>query len=371
MGATRFYLRQKSFICRLSFLKSPMNFIDSRLFRGTVLLLFVVLFFFGLVRGAPFLQPLAIGLIVAFLLLPIAQWLEKIGANRVLASLLASLVGALFVAVLGGLIVFQAGQVSDDWEQLKKKGAQRMEEVKSWVSDKTGIEKQQMDKMGEKRDFKKILQSASSVATVVLVSLADLLLVLVYTILFLLYRGRFKGFVLRWADNDQKDEAVQTLRESGAAARDFLKAKFILILILMVVYSIGLTLIGVKFAIFYGVLAALLTIIPYIGNFIGASFPLVMTLIYQDLTATLLVMGLFSAVQLLESYVLEPLLVKKNVDLNPFFSISAAILAGTVWGVAGMIIAIPYLAILYIFTRHLKGMKPFAYLLGGGESEEK
>lgn len=340
-----------------------MHFTNTRFFKITVTLFFIILFIFGLIKAAAFLQPLAMAFLLSFLLIPISRWLEQRGMSRGFASFLSTMVAVAFLATIVGLITFQANQMSENWDQLKDRGEKRLENIEEYVINQTGITQQQIDDFLKNTGSDQIKDLAKSISLKTINSVTDILLMFIYTLLILFYRKKFRVFITKLTQKSETEEAKQAMHESAEAARNYLRAKFMLIGILAIIYSIGLSLLGIKYGIFYGVLAALLTIIPYIGNMIGAFFPLMMAIIYNDTTTALLVVALFTITQFIESYILEPLLVKKEVDLNPFFSIAAAILGGIIWDVPGMIIAIPYLAIFYIITCHIKPLEPITYLL--------
>jgi predicted PurR-regulated permease PerM len=194
-------------------------------------------------------------------------------------------------------------------------------------------------------------------------STIDILLILVYLFTILFYRTHFKKFFIKLYPEKSREEVVGILEKSVTTALQYLKGKMILVGLLAVIYSVGLTLIGVKFSIFYGILASLLSLIPYIGNLIGGGLPFLTALLYGNTTSALLVIALFTVVQFIESYVLQPLVVGKQVDLNPMMTILIVILAGVLWGIPGMIIAIPYLGIVMVLFSHIPGMEPWAFLL--------
>ena len=343
-----------------------MNIMRTRLFKLTLILLFIVLFFFGLVKAATVLKPLAVSVILTLLLIPVVRKLEKHMSHG-----LASFAGIfiIFLALSGilGLISFQAAELSEDWDTLKERAGERVDKVQDFVMARTGLTQQQLDNLVKDSGVPKLRSTAQKLVTNTLNSFIDLLLILIYTFLLIHYRSHFKTFILKLVDKE--DRAENTLEEAAIAVQGYLKAKFTLIVLLAVVYSVGLTLMGVKFGIFYGILAALLSIIPYVGNIVGITFPLIMAIIYNDTTTVMLVIGLFSLAQLLENYILQPLLVKKEVDLHPFFSISFAVIGGAVWGVTGMIIAIPSLAILYIIFKNIQDLDPYAYLLSEDDDD--
>lgn len=343
-----------------------MNFTKTRLFKFTVILLFIILSVYALSKAAGVLKPIAVSLILALLLLPVARFFEKY-VSRGLSSGISTALIFLAIAAVTGLISYQGVRMSENWEKLKTKADRRIDKVEQVFIDKTGITKKEVKKLVKDSGIPKIKGLAESLLSKSINSVLDILLMLIYTFLLLNYRNHFKTFLLKILKKSDEKTAENTLEDAAVAVQGYLKAKFIMIAILAVIYAIGLSLMGVKFGIFYGILAALLSLIPFIGNVIGAGFPILSAVIYNDTTTVMLVIVLFVVVQFVESYVIQPLLIKKEVDLHPFFSIACAVIGGTIWGVTGMIIAIPFLAIFYIIFSNVEKLSPYAYLLSEDE----
>ena len=141
--------------------------------------------------------------------------------------------------------------------------------------------------------------------------------------------------------------------------------------VLAVLYSIGLGVSGVSNFILISLIAALLNILPYIGNIIG----LVLALAFGYLTSgeTGMLIGIlitFAVAQFFESYFLEPYLVGDKVDLHPFMVILVVVLGGSIWGIMGMLLAIPILAIITIIMLHIPPLHPFGFLFSKEDSKK-
>lgn len=202
-----------------------------------------------------------------------------------------------------------------------------------------------------------------SLAMVTFKTVVGIIIILVYVFLMLLYRHIFINFIQKISPDKQEAETVS--REVAKVSKDYLAGRLIVIGIVAVINSVALTLIGIKHGIFFGVLAALLDLIPYIGIIIGAGLPLIMSLInHEKLWPFFAVLGLFVFVQLLENYFLTPKIVGSKVRLNPLFTLMAVLVGGYLWGVAGMILFIPFLGMLKVVFDHIKPLHPYGYLIG-------
>lgn len=207
-------------------------------------------------------------------------------------------------------------------------------------------------------------QRAASFFSLVMSFFADYLLTFIYIFFLLTYRHRFKVFLLKLFPKDKKDDVKKVIEKSATVTQHYLVGKIILIGFLAVIYSIGLGISGVNNFILISVLAAFLSLIPYIGNIIGFGMALAFGYLTSGETGVLIgIMITFAIAQFIESYVLEPYIVGDQVDLHPFFVIIAVIIGGAVWGVAGMVLSIPVLAIINIIFLNIGPLNPFGYLL--------
>ena len=140
---------------------------------------------------------------------------------------------------------------------------------------------------------------------------------------------------------------------------------FIVVIILAILNSSAFILIGLKYAMVFGVIAAMWNFIPYFGTIIGFSFPFIFAALTGDSpNMALKVLIIFLCVQFLENYILTPNIVGNYVKLNPFIIILGLIAGGLVWGLPGMFVVIPTLAVIRVICEHNRSMQPYVYLLG-------
>jgi len=333
------------------------------------ILLFLFLFFGGLYFAGNFLKPLSVAILICFVLLPVARWIEKKGASRLVSSGICTLIFLIFLGGIALLIGQQGQKFGEEYSTLKEKATEAFDDSTEKISSSLGLSQDELIQRIRQNARSGIKAVAQETISGVTSSTTDVLLILVYLFAFLFYRRHFKEFVLRVFKKEQDSRITEILEESLNAAIFYLRGKFILIGILAVIYSVGLWLIGIKFAIFYGVFAALLTLIPFIGNIIGGSLPVITALLYGDITSAYLVVALFVVVQFIESYILTPLIVGKEVDVHPIMCILVVVLGSAVWGIVGMMVSIPYLGMLRFLLGNFEQTKPYAFLLAE-ENEE-
>ena len=139
----------------------------------------------------------------------------------------------------------------------------------------------------------------------------------------------------------------------------------LVVLILTVLNSAGFLIIGLEYALLLGVVSALFNFIPYFGTLIGGAVPLLFSVLSNGFTGqALAILLFFLGVQFLENNILTPKITGGQVQLNPLFTILAIIAGGMIWGLPGLLVAVPFLGMFRVVCKHVPGMEPYAYLLG-------
>jgi predicted PurR-regulated permease PerM len=138
-------------------------------------------------------------------------------------------------------------------------------------------------------------------------------------------------------------------------------------------YSVGLLIVGIKNAVLLAGIAALLTVIPYVGTVLGGLFPVMMALLTADTQTALWAGVVMIVIQAIDNYFIEPNVVGGEVNLSALWSILSILAGGMIWGVAGMIVFLPLFGIIKIICDHVQPLKPIGYLLGepGGKKPSK
>jgi predicted PurR-regulated permease PerM len=340
------------------------------LFLGTAVLIVVIL-----VYAKPFLLPLTFAGLLSMLLLPVVKWLQRKKVPHAVAILLGIL---LLVAFFAAVILFTSWQISDIGKNsaaLEQQLTEKYNAVREYITEKLGISPEKQKQLVEKQ------QSAASGKTGSLVTgiltgisgfLTNALLTIVYIFLFLFFRQKLKGFIVRMAPQGKADEAMKTMNEAQKVSQQYLTGLFFMIVCLWIMYGIGFTIAGAKNALFFAIICGLLEIVPFVGNLIGTALTLVMSLVQGgDSNILIGIIITYAVVQFVQSYILEPLIVGAEVQINPLFTIIGLVAGEVLWGIPGMILAIPLLGIAKIICEHVPPLKPYAYLIGNDKKEDK
>jgi putative heme transporter len=317
---------------------------------------------------ADVVMPLLFSIIFAMLLYPAAIWLEKLGLGRI-GSILVTLLG--FAVVLAGLFFalgYQISSFTDMMPQLTEKLNASIDVLQKWASDQFHISQRRQIAELEKYG-KNAAQNSGSVVTTVLSTTTNLLgnmsLVPLYIFFLLYYRDMFTEFFYKVFKGTKKTKINSVLHQIYEVVHSYLSGIFIVTLIVGTLNSLGLMALGIQSAIFFGFLAALLLIIPYIGLLIGGLLPLIVALVTKDSPMYAVgVAGVFFVVQFLEGNVITPYVVGSKVSINSLAAIVGLLLGSALWGIGGMVLALPLLAILKVVFDAVPALQPYGYLLG-------
>lgn len=331
-------------------------------------LLFLFLVIAGLIYAKPFLVPLVFAALLAMLFLPISHWMESKGVRRAIAAIICILMLAAVVAGIVWLFAWQMSSLAEDADKIEQNLTKKLKEFGDFIGKSFNISKQRQQEILEKQQAStggKLGSGISRILAGIGGFLTHFLLVLVYIFLFLYYRLHLKKFALLLIKKDDQETANEIMHSSGKVIQKYLTGLTLMIVGLWIMYAIGFSIVGVKNAIFFAILCGLLEIVPFVGNLTG-TFITIITAIAQGASTNMIVGILitYAIVQFIQTYLLEPLVVGAEVNINPLITIAGLVLGELIWGIPGMIVAIPLLGITKIVFDHVETLRPFGYLLG-------
>ena len=346
-----------------------------KLQRSVYVLLFFILAFAGLYFGREFLIPVALSAIFSMLFIRLCNWFESKKIGRGFAALYCILIFGSSIALIIFLLSWQLSGLMENMGAMKERLNSIINNMKEWVDDSVGVSKNTQDKIIKQQSESGSAGAggmAASFAGTVLSILVNTVLVVVYMYLFLFYRSHIKKFILKLVPKTEKNEADDVVHKAGKVAQKYLSGLGAMIAVLWVMYGIGFSLAGVESAVFFAVLCGLLEIIPFVGNLTGTSITLLAVLAQGGNSKMILaVIGIYFIVQFVQTYILEPLIVGEQVNINPLFTIMAIVFGELLWGIPGMILAIPLLGIIKIICDHVPELQPYGFLIGTEKEKHK
>jgi len=313
----------------------------------------------------PVLVPLAFALVLSMLLIPLSRRMEKAGVNRALAVVVCILLLLLTVATIVGLLSWQLSSLMDEMSNIEQRLDSMLRKVQQFISAHTGINKNQQKEMVEQVNKGGAESLLSQITSTIMGGLVNVILVLVYIFMLMYFRNHLMTFIKKAVPVTQRGNVADMVRCAGDVSQQYLIGLSQMIVTLWIMYSIGFSIAGVKYAIFFAILCGTLEIIPFIGNLTGTAITVMMGVVQGgDFKVIGGVLITYALVQFIQSYILEPLVVGRGVNLNPLFTIVGIVIGEAVWGIPGMVLAVPVFGMIKIFCDNFDSLKPYGYLLG-------
>jgi len=329
----------------------------------------VICSFTILILAKAVLIPIAFAFLIAFILFPVARKFEFWGANEIVSAILSIL--SLFLIVGAAIFLFSNKiiQLSEDLIDFKVKilnvfadatlfinknieflpqleKGELLDKIKNWLNESAGA---------------LLSQAFSSTVNIIF----GLLTSIIFTFLILIYRKGLIRALVSFYPQDHREKAFKMFKSVQQVGQQYLFGMMVIILILGFVNCVGLWIIGIDNPFLFGFLAAVLALIPYAGTILGSAIPVLYALIYYDsIWMPITIAIFFWLVQLIENNYLTPKIVGGNLKINAFTSIISIIIGASIWGIAGMILFLPFAAMLKTVCEQYIELKPFALLIG-------
>ncbi|RYZ97500.1 MAG: AI-2E family transporter [Sphingobacteriaceae bacterium] len=346
----------------------------AKLQRSVLILLFLFLAFGGLYFAQEFLVPLAIAAVLAMLFIGFSNYLESKGMNRAFSALVSVFILVASVSTIILLLSIQLSDFAADFDMMKKKLTGLLFDIKNWVHQSVGLTVKQQDellKQGEGTGAQAGSMAAAIAGSIMSITV-NIVLGLVYMYLLLYNRSHIKKFFIKLSPDEDMIKTDKVIHEAATVAQKYLSGLGTMIVMLWILYGIGFSFVGVENAIFFAVLCGILEIVPFIGNITGTSIT-VLAVIAQGGNNTMIigVVCTYFLIQFVQTYIIEPLVVGEQVSINPLFTIMSIVVGEMVWGIPGMILAIPVLGIIKIICDNVPQLKPYGYLIGSANRGKK
>jgi predicted PurR-regulated permease PerM len=327
-------------------------------------LLLFFLVFASFYYGKVFIMPFVIGGILAMLFLPFCNWMEKNKIPKGIAVFLCLLTLLLFVLSIVAILSWKISEVMNDIALLKDKTIETIAYIQKYIFNHFNISIEEQFKIlkEEKPSYSTMVQILlSSLATL----LANLILVTAYFLFLLYYRSHIKQFILKLTAESQQKEMEQIIHKVANISQQYLVGLSKMIVCLWIMYYIGFSFIGLENAFFFAILCGFLEIVPFVGNITGTTLTVLIAAMHGG---NIILLGgiviTYGIVQFIQGWLLEPLMLGPQVKINPLFTIVALVLGELLWGIPGIILAIPLTAMLKIICDHIEPLKPYGFLIG-------
>jgi predicted PurR-regulated permease PerM len=330
------------------------------------LVIFFICFFINAAQNI--IIPFAFACLLAVLLLPIVNFLESLKVPRVIAISVSLILAIGFIA---GIIYFLSSQIANfmqDIPSIKQHLNEHFISLQNWIKEKLHVSFQEQNQyLNEQAD--KLKETGTGYISHTFFSITEtvmlLILMPIYTFLLLFYKDHISRFLFAVFKKEHATGVRNVLSQTKLMIRSYMVGILIEMGIVATANSAGLILIGVKYAIFFGVLAAVLNLIPYIGMFTATLFTVLVSLTTTDNTSNIVwIIIVFYSVHIVDVNFLMPRIVASRLRINALISILGVVIGGALTGISGLFLSVPAVAFIKIVCDEVEDLKPWGLLLG-------
>jgi len=333
----------------------------SLVFLGLCALVYVLWLLQGII------VPFVYALILAVIISPMVDFLIRKRWPRGIAITIIMLLGSALLAAILLALISQVDRLSAAWPELTERFGEWSEDFVRWASAYFDIKKVDINtRLALEKD--KIIGNMNAIIGSTLSSLSGLITALflmpVYVFMILFYRPRLVEFVHRIFGYGNNKQVSEVLVQTRIIIQKYLYGLSLEIGILAVLNILGLMILGIDYAILLGIFGALLNLIPYLGGIIGMVIYMIVALLTKSGEYVLYVALLYGVIQFVDNNYIVPKVVGSTVKLNALASLLSVILGAALWGLPGMFLSIPLLAIMKLVFDRVEVLKPYGYLIG-------
>jgi predicted PurR-regulated permease PerM len=333
------------------------------------ILLSIMLTIIVAIYGRDILLPFAFALLLSMLLDPVRTFFVRYKIPNVLSILLSII---LAIAILTLLFYFLSSQIAvfaDAIPNIKQKLLQLVNQLQQWFEATFHVSTtKQMDLL--RKGGSNLLQNGGAVIGQTLSAVTGVIIVFtllpVYIFLLMYYKPLLLRFIIDVFSSGKENSSIKKILNSvKLVIRSYIVGLLMEASIVATLNCIGLLILGIDYALLLGVLGALLNMIPYIGGIIAIALPVLIALATKPgLIYPVAVVGVYLLIQFIDNNLLVPRIVASKVRINALISIVTVLIGGALWGVAGMFLSIPFIAIFKIIFDNVESLKPYGMLLG-------
>ena len=336
----------------------------------TIVLLGTIIFL-----GQDIFMPLCFAIVLAFLLLPVNQWLVKMGLPQVPAMIASIMVAVLIIGTIVYFLSTQLAQFTEDLPKIRRNLDRHIYTVQQWIRENFNISRKEQQEAIESASEDMKTTGPGMLGTTFLTAASVLILVFllpIYTFLILYYRELIRKFLISIFADKHRTSVEEVLSESRVIIQSYMVGLMIEMAIVAALNATGFLIIGIDYAIFLAVLAAILNMIPYVGMLVAGAVCMLITLATTNDISVILWVGVaLTIVQFIDNNILMPYVVSSKVKINALVSIIGVLVGGALAGVSGMFLSIPGIAIMKAVYDRVDGLQPWGLILGDDKTMAK
>jgi predicted PurR-regulated permease PerM len=335
--------------------------------RASILVIGLVAFTAVLYIGRSIIVPIVFAVIIAVLLLPVVNFIVRRKINRVVAIIITLFLSFTIIAALGFLVVGQISRFSESFPELVIRFTEAINNTIYSLSAHLDINPQKVYDWVTKTT-EEIINKGGDRLGETLVNLGNLLVVLflipVYVFMILFYQPLLLDFIRKVFGEENRVKVDLIVNKTKTVIQLYLVGLVIEAILVAILNTSALLILGIDYAILLGILGALLNMIPYIGGIIAVGMYMAIALVTKSPASMIYVLAVYSVIQFIDNNYIVPKIVASKVRLNALFSIIVVFIGNALWGIPGMFLSIPLLAIVKLIFDNIEGMEPVGFLFG-------
>jgi predicted PurR-regulated permease PerM len=312
--------------------------------------------------------PLVFAVIIAIVLHPVVNFFVRLKINRVVAIIIALFLTFSIIVAFGVLLFSQASRFSESWPLLVDKFTEILNQTITWASGYFDINPHKIHDWIAETKSELINTSSAGIGQTLLgvgSAVVVLFLVPVYVFMLLFYHPLLIDFVRKLFGTGNQSRVSEVVTQIKTVIQRYLIGLIIEVVIIAVLETATLLILGIEYAILLGIIGALLNLIPYIGGLVAVALPMMVALVTKSSGwYAIYVLIIYYIIQLIDNNYIVPKIVASKVKINALFSIIVVIVGNALWGIPGMFLSIPLLAIVKLVCDHIEPLKPWGFLLG-------
>ncbi len=336
--------------------------------KTTILLLGLFVFIAMLYIAQSILLPLVFSIIIAIVLQPILKFFVRLGINRIIAIMITLFLTIIVIVAFGLFLYTQISRFSDSWPILVEKFNSTANEIITFLSgyyDMNPVKIHEWITQTQAELFNANTATIGKTLSMVGGWLVAIFLVPVYIFLLLLYEPLIMEFIHSVFGETNQNKVGKVVSQTKTVIQRYLFGLMIEAIIVAALQAGTLFIMGVEYAILLGIIGALLNTIPYIGGLVAVALPMIVSMVTIDSAMyPVYILVIYYIIQLIDNNFIVPKIVASKVKINALFSILVVIAGNALWGIPGMFLSIPLLAIVKLIFDNIEPLKPWGLLLG-------
>lgn len=336
--------------------------------KTTIILIGFFALFTILYIGKSIIVPLVFAIIIAILLSPIVNFLVRRKLHRIIAIGITLVLTFLVIGGFGYILIYQLNRFSQSWPMLVEKLTDTLNQIIVWTSDNFETNPQKIHEWIAKTKGE-LIKTNSALIGQTIVSVGSGLVVLfiipIYIFMILFYQPLLLDFIIKLFGENNQSQVREIATKTKTVIQRYLIGLFIEAALIATLDTVALLVLGIQYALLLGIIGALLNVIPYIGGIVAVALPMMIAIATKSSAwYALYVLGLYYFIQLIDNHYIIPIIVASKVRINALFAIIVVLVGNAIWGISGMFLSIPLLAIVKLICDHIDPLKPWGFLLG-------